>query len=154
MKQKAAIEKTYAESLSKVRNVVKHIEIIRYNPLQLSGAYVGRKVGRAGLEQGEQGQTVTTVWLRVLEENEKIAQLRLAAAQVIYYKLQTANCFVVVQVFQEKISDEARALRGEKATRAKQQLERLAGVQKEVWDSVSELDRARARSVNTVNCGL
>ena len=34
------------------------------------------------------------------------------------------------------------------------QLERLAGVQKEVWDSVSELDRARARSANTVNCGL
>ena len=60
----------------------------------------------------------------------------------------------MLQVFQEKISDEARALRGEKATRAKQQLERLAGVQKEVWDSVSELDRARARSVNTVNCGL
>ena len=46
--------------------------------------------------------------MKVIEENEKIANLRLAAAQV----------------FQEKISDEAKNLRGLKAIKAKKFIDR------------------------------
>ena len=74
MKQKATIEKTYAESL-----------------LKLSSVYGSKKIAiKVGLDtkDGEHSnentgaQTIYHLWLKVLEENEKIANLRLAAAQV------------------------------------------------------------------------
>ena len=56
----------------------------------------------------DSGQNIYQLWLKVIEENEKIANLRLAAAQV----------------FQEKISDEAKNLRGLKAVKAKKFIDR------------------------------
>ena len=56
----------------------------------------------------DSGQTIYQLWMKVIEENEKIANLRLAAAQV----------------FQEKISDEAKNLRGLKAIKAKKFIDR------------------------------
>lgn len=56
----------------------------------------------------DSGQNIYQLWLKVIEENEKIANLRLAAAQV----------------FQEKISDEAKNLRGLKAIKAKKFIDR------------------------------
>ena len=115
MKQKATIEKTYAESLHK-----------------LSTVYGSKKIAsKVGLDtrDGEQsndssgGQTIYHLWLKVLEENEKIANLRLAAAQV---EKSCKNLLKVIclKVFQEKISDEAKNLRSFKAIKAKKFIDR------------------------------
>ena len=48
-----------------------------------------------------------------------------------------------VQVFQEKISDEAKNLRAEKAIKAKKFVDRLLTIQKDVQESITELDRTR-----------
>ena len=65
MKQKAAIEKTYAEGLLKLSSVY-------------GSKKIATKVGSGG-EPGAPGdagdpgsQTVFQLWLRVLEENEKV----------------------------------------------------------------------------------
>merc|ERR1711936_751510 len=88
---------------------------------------MGSDTGGSGDATDSNSQTVFQLWLKVLEENEKIANLRLAAAQV----------------FQEKISDEAKNLRSFKAIKAKKFIDRLVVVQKEVQETVTELDRTR-----------
>jgi len=123
MKQKSTIEKNYAEGL-----------------LKLSAVYGTKKIAcKLGLEQnqgddsGDQDDSavgdknIYKIWKRVLEENEKIANLRLAAAQV----------------FQENISDDAKNLRAIKNVTAKKYLDRFVAIQKEVQISVNELDRTR-----------
>ena len=74
MKQKSAIEKTYAESL-----------------LKLSSTYASKKIASkvgdtkesVDTQDAQQGQqNIFQLWIKVLEENEKMANLRLAAAQV------------------------------------------------------------------------
>ena len=62
-----------------------------------------------------------------LDENEKISKARLAA----------------VQVFQEKISDDAKNVRFGKNLHAKKSLDRLQVVQKDVQYSVAEVDRTK-----------
>ena len=65
-------------------------------------------IGLTDMSTFDSGQNIYQLWLKVIEENEKIANLRLAAAQV----------------FQEKISDEAKNLRGLKAVKAKKFIDR------------------------------
>jgi len=123
MKQKSTIEKNYAEGL-----------------LKLSAVYGTKKIAcKIGLElnQGEESgdqtdasggdQNIFKIWKRILEENEKIANLRLAAAQV----------------FQENISDDAKNLRATKSVQAKKYLDRFTAIQRDVQVSVGELDRTR-----------
>ena len=62
-----------------------------------------------------------------LDENEKISKARLAA----------------VQVFMEKISDDAKNVRFGKNMHAKRSLDRLGVVQRDVQVSVSEVDRSK-----------
>ena len=82
MKQRAAIEKHYAEGLVKLSSVygtkkIANLEDIRdENEPQSPGEH-----------------NVYIIWKRLLEENEKIAKARLAA----------------IQVFQENISDDAKS---------------------------------------------
>ena len=123
MKQKAAIEKSYAEGL-----------------LKLSSVYGSKKIAtKVGIDTKDSkdpesqdagsSQTVFQLWLKVLEENEKVANLRLAAAQVrekIKFVCVRSNCelFFLSKVFQEKISDEAKNLRTIKAVKAKKFVDR------------------------------
>ena len=70
MKQKSAIEKTYAESL-----------------LKLSSVYASKKITNKSNDSAENPETtgsynIFQLWIKVLDENEKLANLRLAAAQV------------------------------------------------------------------------
>ena len=141
MKQKATIEKTYAEGLLKLSSVYGSKKIA-------SKVALGSDTGGSGDATDSNSQTVFQLWLKVLDENEKVANLRLAAAQV----------------FQEKISDEAKNLRTMKVVKARKFVDRyintllrsilihygddiclvrLVVVQKEVQESVTELDRAR-----------
>ena len=77
MKQKAAIEKTYAEGLLKLSSVYGSKKIA-------SKVGVDSKESKDGADQQDSGsgQNIFHLWLKVLEENEKVANLRLAAAQV------------------------------------------------------------------------
>ena len=101
MKQKAAIEKTYAEGLLKLSSVYGSKKIA-------SKVALGSDTGGSGDATDSNSQTVFQLWLKVLDENEKVANLRLAAAQV----------------FQEKISDEAKNLRTMKVVKARKFVDR------------------------------
>jgi len=116
MKQKAAIEKHYAEGLLKLSNV--------YGTKKIAAIEDSRLEGQAA-SPGD--HNIYVVWKKLLEENEKIAKARLAA----------------VQVFQEHISDEAKTLRSGKNSNAKRALDRLQVVQKDVQLSVTEVDRTK-----------
>ena len=88
MKQKSAIEKSYAEGL-----------------LKLSSVYGSKKIAaKVGIDSKDpeshdsgSGQTVFQLWLKVLEENEKVANLRLAAAQV--RNEIKSPCSIIVKYF-------------------------------------------------------
>ena len=67
---------------------------------------------------------IYNIWRHLLDENEKIAKARLAA----------------VQVFQDQISEDAKNLRSGKNLHAKKSLDRLNAVQKDVQQSVSEVN--------------
>ena len=101
MKQKAAIEKTYAEGLLKLSSVYGSKKIA-------SKVGIGTDAGGTGDATDSSSHNVFQLWLKVLDENEKVANLRLAAAQV----------------FQEKISDEAKNLRTMKAVKARKFVDR------------------------------
>lgn len=116
MKQKAAIEKHYAEGLLKLSTVYGTKKIAAIEDARIEG-----QVASPG------DHNIYIVWKKLLEENEKIAKARLAA----------------VQVFQEHISDEAKTLRSGKNINAKRALDRLNVVQKDVQLSVSEVDRTK-----------
>ena len=75
MKQKAALEKTYAEGLLKLSSVYgQHCsKIAKVAEAKENG---GDSVDAAS------SQNVFQLWSKVLDENEKVANLRLAAAQV------------------------------------------------------------------------
>ena len=82
MKQKSAIEKTYAESL-----------------LKLSATYASKKIAskvgdtkESDTQDAQQGQqNIFQLWIKVLEENEKMANLRLAAAQVNNQQMKSSQ---------------------------------------------------------------
>lgn len=61
----------------------------------------------------------------MLEENEKLAKARLAA----------------VEVFQQQITDDAKAIRQIKLSASKKYLDQLSVIQRELQFSVAELDR-------------
>jgi len=122
MKQKATLEKNYAEGLLKLSSV--------YSTKKIA-CKVGLELNQS-LESGDQNdgvgdQNIYKIWKKILEENEKIANLRLAAAQV----------------FQENISDDAKNLRATKSVQAKKYLDRFITIQKDVQVSVGELDQTR-----------
>lgn len=116
MKQRAAIEKHYAEGLVK-----------------LSSVYGTKKIANLDDVRNEEDpqspgeHNVYIIWRRMLEENEKIAKARLAA----------------IQVFQENISDDAKATSTKKKSNSKKALDRLSAVQADVQISVSEVDRTK-----------
>lgn len=75
MKQKAALEKTYAEGLLKLSSV--------YGQHCVKIAKVAEaKENGADSVDAASSQNVFQLWSKVLDENEKVANLRLAAAQV------------------------------------------------------------------------
>ena len=116
MKQRAAIEKHYAEGLIKLSSVYGTKKIANIDDLKTEG------------EAASPGEhNVYIIWRRMLEENEKIAKARLAA----------------IQVFQENISDDAKAVTSKKKSNSKKALDRLTSVQADVQISVAEVDRTK-----------
>ena len=73
MKQKSAIEKTYAESLLKLSSV--------YGSKKVANKSIDSK-DSAENQESSGNQNIFQLWIKVLDENEKLANLRLAAAQV------------------------------------------------------------------------
>ena len=122
MKQKATLEKNYAEGLLKLSSVYGTKKIACKLGLELN-----QSVESGDQSDGSGDQNIYKIWKRILEENEKIANLRLAAAQV----------------FQENVSDDAKNLKATKSVQAKKYLDRFITIQRDVQVSVGELDRTR-----------
>ena len=116
MKQKAAMEKHYAEGLLKLSSV--------YGSKKIAGLEDARLAGEAA-SPGE--HNIYVIWKKLLEENERTGKARLAA----------------VQVFQESISDDAKAVVAGKKVSSKRALDRLSALQKDVQLSVAEVDRTK-----------
>ena len=119
MKQRAAIEKHYAEGLIKLSSVYGTKKIAQLEDIR---------------DEGEEGElaspgehNVYVIWKRILEENEKIAKARLAS----------------IQVSQENISNTAKSINSKKKIHSKKALDRLAAIQADVQVSVSEVDRTK-----------
>ncbi|XP_043195314.1 protein nervous wreck-like isoform X1 [Amphibalanus amphitrite] len=113
-KQRAAVEKSYAEAL-----------------LKISSAYLHKKIPQLPEIQGDGPEqwNVFTVWRTLLDETEKLAKARMAA----------------VEVFQQRITDEAKTVRTSKVQTSKKCLEQLQAIQKELQGCVQELDNCKKR---------
>ncbi|XP_037070094.1 protein nervous wreck-like [Pollicipes pollicipes] len=113
-KQRAAVEKSYAEAL-----------------LKISSAYLHKKIPQLPEIPGEGAAqwNVFTVWRTLLDETEKLAKARMAA----------------VEVFQQRITDEAKTVRTSKVQTSKKCLEQLQAIQKELQGCVQELDNCKKR---------
>jgi hypothetical protein len=77
-----------------------------------------------------------SVWTTVLEENEKLARARLAA----------------VEVFQQQIADESKVLRAYKLAISKRCIENLANIQREVQQSVQDIDKHKKSYFDEEHC--
>uniref|UniRef100_A0A182QAQ5 FCH and double SH3 domains protein 2 n=1 Tax=Anopheles farauti TaxID=69004 RepID=A0A182QAQ5_9DIPT len=111
--KRSAIEKSYSEAL-----------------LKISSAYLNKKqacIPEIKMDGAEEKWNMWSVWQTVLEENEKLARARLAA----------------VEVFQQQIADEAKVLRSTKLNSSKRCVENLAVVQKELQNSVTDVDKTK-----------
>lgn len=112
-KQRAAIEKTYGEAL-----------------LRLSTSYLQRKIAaisEVDSEDGKERKTVYAVWRTALDETEKVAKARMAAAEV----------------FQHQIWESAKSLRAVKAQQMKKCIDNLQKIQEEVQRSVRDLEKTK-----------
>uniref|UniRef100_A0A182N7I7 FCH and double SH3 domains protein 2 n=1 Tax=Anopheles dirus TaxID=7168 RepID=A0A182N7I7_9DIPT len=111
--KRSAIEKSYSEAL-----------------LKISSAYLNKKqacIPEIKMDGADEKWNMWSVWQTVLEENEKLARARLAA----------------VEVFQQQIADEAKVLRSTKLNSSKRCVENLAVVQKELQNSVTDVDKTK-----------
>uniref|UniRef100_A0AAG5D9S3 FCH and double SH3 domains protein 2 n=1 Tax=Anopheles atroparvus TaxID=41427 RepID=A0AAG5D9S3_ANOAO len=111
--KRSAIEKSYSEAL-----------------LKISSAYLNKKqacIPEIKMDGAEEKWNMWSVWQTVLEENEKLARARLAA----------------VEVFQQQIADEAKVLRNTKLNSSKRCIENLGVVQKELQNSVTDVDKTK-----------
>uniref|UniRef100_A0A182FFG9 FCH and double SH3 domains protein 2 n=2 Tax=Anopheles albimanus TaxID=7167 RepID=A0A182FFG9_ANOAL len=111
--KRSAIEKSYSEAL-----------------LKISSAYLNKKqacIPEIKMDGAEEKWNMWSVWQTVLEENEKLARARLAA----------------VEVFQQQIADEAKVLRNTKLNSSKRCIEQLSVVQKELQNSVQDVDKTK-----------
>ncbi|XP_061506529.1 protein nervous wreck isoform X1 [Anopheles gambiae] len=111
--KRSAIEKSYSEAL-----------------LKISSAYLNKKqacIPEIKMDGADEKWNMWSVWQTVLEENEKLARARLAA----------------VEVFQQQIADEAKVLRSTKLNSSKRCIENLAVVQKELQNSVTDVDKTK-----------
>uniref|UniRef100_A0A182M6T9 FCH and double SH3 domains protein 2 n=1 Tax=Anopheles culicifacies TaxID=139723 RepID=A0A182M6T9_9DIPT len=111
--KRSAIEKSYSEAL-----------------LKISSAYLNKKqacIPEIKMDGAEEKWNMWSVWQTVLEENEKLARARLAA----------------VEVFQQQIADEAKVLRSTKLNSSKRCIENLGVVQKELQNSVTDVDKTK-----------
>ena len=116
MKQRAAIEKLYADGLIKLSSVYGTKKIANIEDVKIED------------DQPQSGEhNVYIIWKKMLEENEKIAKARLAA----------------IQVFQENISTDAKTITSKKKSNSKKALDRLSAIQADVQISVSEVDRTK-----------
>ena len=116
MKQRAAIEKLYADGLIKLSSVYGTKKIANIEDVKIED------------DQPPSGEhNVYIIWKKMLEENEKIAKARLAA----------------IQVFQENISTDAKTITSKKKSNSKKALDRLSAIQADVQISVSEVDRTK-----------
>ena len=116
MKQRAAIEKLYADGLIKLSSHYGTKKIANLEDVRVEG------------ETASPGEhNVYVIWKRMLEENERIAKARLAA----------------IQVFQENISTDAKSVTTKKKSNSKKALDRLSAIQAEVQISISEVDRTK-----------
>lgn len=77
-----------------------------------------------------------SVWTTVLEENEKLARARLAA----------------VEVFQQQIADEAKVLRAYKLAISKRCVESLGNVQRDLQQSVTDVDKTKKSYFDEEHC--
>nr|XP_040568675.1 LOW QUALITY PROTEIN: protein nervous wreck-like [Lepeophtheirus salmonis] len=119
VKQKASIEKHYADGMLKLSTTYSNRRIA-------SLVDINDEMSSSSNNKLEE-KNVYTVWKHLLDENEKIAKARLAA----------------VQVLQEEVEKDAKVLRNSKQSHAKKSLERLGIVQKEVQQTVAEVDRTK-----------
>ncbi|XP_058066145.1 protein nervous wreck [Anopheles bellator] len=111
--KRSAIEKSYSEAL-----------------LKISSAYLNKKqacIPEIKMDGADEKWNMWSVWQTVLEENEKLARARLAA----------------VEVFQQQIADEAKVLRSTKLNSSKRCVEQLSVVQKELQNSVQDVDKTK-----------
>ncbi|XP_035917246.1 protein nervous wreck isoform X2 [Anopheles stephensi] len=111
--KRSAIEKSYSEAL-----------------LKISSAYLNKKqacIPEIKMDGADEKWNMWSVWQTVLEENEKLARARLAA----------------VEVFQQQIADEAKVLRSTKLNSSKRCIENLGVVQKELQNSVTDVDKTK-----------
>ncbi|XP_077301597.1 FCH and double SH3 domains nervous wreck [Arctopsyche grandis] len=111
--KRSAIEKSYSEAL-----------------LKISSAYLNKKnpnIPDLKVDGGEEKWNMWSVWRTVLEENEKLARARLAA----------------VEVFQQQIADEAKALRTHKMSTSKKCSDQLMNVHKELQLCVQDVDKTK-----------
>ncbi|GAB6022818.1 hypothetical protein CHUAL_006916 [Chamberlinius hualienensis] len=112
-KQRAAIEKSYGESLLKLSTMLLQRKIPTVNEIVS--------------DDGRDRKSVYSVWRMVLEENEKLSKARLAAAEV----------------FHQQISESAKTVRTHKMQVNKKCLEQLQRIQDEILKSTRELDKAK-----------
>ncbi|XP_032526366.2 protein nervous wreck isoform X1 [Danaus plexippus] len=111
--KRSAIEKSYSEALLKISSAYLNKKIPNIPDLKVDGA--------------EEKWNMWNVWRTVLEENEKLARARLAA----------------VEVFQQQIADEAKALRQHKMNVAKKCTDSLAQAHKELQLTVLDVDKTK-----------
>ncbi|XP_063910868.1 protein nervous wreck-like isoform X3 [Zophobas morio] len=111
--KRSALERTYAEEL-----------------LKLTSQFLNKKapnIPDIKLDGSEEKWNMWSVWRTVLEENEKLAQARLAA----------------VEIFQQQIADDAKILKNHKLQGAKKCLDQLAVIQKELQVCVQDVDKTK-----------
>ncbi|KAE9540043.1 hypothetical protein AGLY_005295 [Aphis glycines] len=111
--KKSSIEKSYSDAL-----------------LKISVAFLNKKIANIPdikTEGSEEKWNMWNVWRTVLEENETAAKARLEA----------------IEVLQNQINDEAKALRAHKLQIAKKCTDHLALVQKELHSSVQDVDKTK-----------
>ncbi|XP_054722459.1 protein nervous wreck-like [Uloborus diversus] len=112
-KMRAVIEKDYAQALLKLATA--HLQ--KKSPVVLDGKS----------ETGESYKTVYGVWKTMLDETEKIAKARLAAAEV----------------YQQQVSESAKSLRLHKLAVAKKCFENLKKMHEEIQTCVTEIDKTK-----------
>ncbi|XP_023245872.1 F-BAR and double SH3 domains protein 2 [Copidosoma floridanum] len=110
--KRSAIEKSYADALLKISSAYLNKKILNIPDLKVDNV---------------ERWNMWNVWRTVLEENEKIANARLAA----------------VEVFQTRIADEIKVLKMHKVQIAKKAVDQLMTVQKELQTCVQDVDKTK-----------
>lgn len=121
--KKSALEKSYCEALLKITSVYLNKKITTSIPdLKTEGS--------------DERWNMWSVWRTVLEENEKLSKARLAA----------------IEVFLQQIADDAKVLRMHKLQTTKKCVDLLASIQKEVQNTVQDVEKTRKVYFDEEHC--